>query len=164
MAPHPAAMVNAARLYEWQMAAWALFALAFVVVGAVPLRDGLRRQPRVADQSPMNSTDAVLRQALGLDDGARRIAALVRTLPKDRPAALVLPESEAFSAVAFQLSALCWPRPAPIIRVPTRGDPQLAARIRATHATAAFFTGTEIPADLPHGESLGTQLRFVPLP
>lgn len=164
MAAHPPALVNAARRHEWQVAAWTLFALAFIVVGAVPLRDGLRRQPRVADQSPMNSTDAVFLQALGLPAGANHIGALVRETPKDRPVVIVLPEGDAFSAAAVQISALCWPRPAPMIRVPTKGDTQLAERIRATHAAAAFFMGMEAPADLPPSESLGAQLHFVPLP
>jgi hypothetical protein len=141
-----------------------MFALAFIVVGAVPLRDGLRLQMRVADQGLMNSTDAVLLQALGLHDGARRITAFLREAPKDRPLAIVLPQGNAFSAAAMQLSALAWPRSAPIIRVSANGYAQLGARIRETHAAAAFLIGMEVPADLPQGESVGTQLHFVPLP
>ena len=156
--------MNAARRHEWQVAGWTIFALAFIVVGAAPLRDGLRPQTRVADQGPMNSTDAVLLQSLGLTAGAKRIGALVQEIPTDRSLAIVLPEGDAFSAAAVQLSALSWPRSAPIIRVSTNGYAHLTERIRETHAAAAFFMGMEVPADLPQGESLGTELHFVPLP
>ncbi len=156
--------MNAARRHEWQVAAWTLFALAFVVVGGVPLRDGLRLQTRVADQSAMNSTDAVLQQKLELPNGAQHIATLVRALPQDRPIALILPEEDSLSDAAIQISTLCWPRPAPLIRIPPRGDPQLAERIRAQNTAAAFFIGVEKPAELPSGEPLSARVRFVPLP
>jgi len=157
-------MVNALRRHEWQVAAWAIFALAFVFAGALPLRDGLRQQSRVSDQGAMNSTDALFLQTLGLEDGTRQIIALMRTLPKDGPVALVLPEEDSLSGAAIQLSTLCWPRPAPMIRVPASGNAQLAEHIRATHAAAAFFLGQEVPAGFPQGEALNAQLRFVPLP
>lgn len=161
MSPNPLALVNAARRHEWQVAWWSVFALAFVFVGAVPL-ENIHRQTRVADHSAMNSTDVAFAQTIGVT--AQRIAEIVRDLPQDRPIAIVFSDNALLLLAVSQLSALCWPRPAPLLCVPTRGDSQLAERLYAARPVAAFFVSTEIPAGIPRGEAVSPELHFVLLP
>lgn len=153
--------MNAARRYQWEVLFWTLFAVAFVFVGAVPLENVLKQIP-VKDSGPMNSTDAILGRSVQVK--SERIAELVRLLPKDRPIAIVRPESDSVGLSASQVSVLCWPRSAPQLRVPPEGDPKLSEKLRALHPAAAFFLYTDIPADLPRGEWLSENLQFVPLP
>ena len=150
----------AASRHQWQIVWWSVFALAFVFVGAVPL-ENIRRQIRVTDQGPMNSTDAVFAEAIHTTH--QRIAALVSSVPPERPVAIVFNDDDTLLPAAGQISALCWPRPAPLLRVPRSGG-QLSDRLRATHAAAAFIISVETPADIPRGEAVSEELRFVLLP
>lgn len=148
------------RSQEWQTAGWSLFALAFAAAGAIPL-EAIRRQPQVADQSPLNSSDAVFLRALGLRDGTARIRELLEALPRDRAVVIVHRDDPSLVPAAAQVSVLSWPRPAPWLRVGRDAHPDLAREIFAHHPAAAFFFGVDPPPTMGRGTVLAPELRFV---
>lgn len=148
------------RSQEWQLAGWSLFALAFAVAGAIPI-EAIRRQPQVPDQSPLNSTDAVFLQTLGLHDGSTRIRELLRALPRDRPLAIVQRDDHTLAPAAGQVSVLSWPRAAPWLRVARAGDPELANHISVHQPAAAFFLSVDPPPGMGLATALSPELRFV---
>ena len=148
------------RSQEWQIAGWSLFALAFAVAGAIPI-EAIRRQPRVADQAPLNSTDAVFLRALGLRNGTARIRELIEALPRDRAVVIVYRDDPFLVPAAAQVSVLSWPRPAPWLRVGRDVNPELARQMFDHQSSAAFFFGVDPPPTMNAGTVLAPELRFV---
>ena len=149
------------RFDEWQIAGWSLFALAFAVLGAIPI-EAIRRQPQVTDQTPLNSSDAVFLRALGLRDGSARIRELLQTLPRDRPVLIVHRDDPSLAPAAAQVSVLSWPRPAPWLRAARTGDPEFVKHISVHRPGAAFFFAVDPPPEMKFGSTiLAPDLRFV---
>lgn len=122
--------MNPRRIAEWQIAFWAAFLFAFVGAGAIPF-DGLKRQRRVLDQGPQNSTDSILSSELGLSDGAQRIAECLRDVPADGSVVLIYRGHSLDELPAQLISRLAWPRRIVVGTAPPPGLPIRGPRIPA---------------------------------
>ncbi len=150
--------MDARRRAEWQIAAWFVFLLAFIYVGAVTF-DGLWRNARVRDQGPLNSTDAAFARDLHVENAAQQIDRCLAPLPDGATVAVIYRHGSFHTLPAQLLCEMAWMHG---LRVVTLTEPEQVGReeMDRAGATAAFSLGTEPPPSLAESQRLGRLLYF----
>ncbi len=155
-------MVKVSRLHEWEIAGWIAFALAFAFVGLVPLGN-IRRVPQVADQSPLNSTNAVFR-GLATAGEIDELVQQIRDLPESRPVVIVIRKGTSAMLAANQLSLPTWPRRTRLYEVDGEVPKNILSRDEVSDAAMLIFLGIEPPATLPGVKRMAAHANVVRLP
>ena len=152
--------VNARRLAEWQITLWGIFLACFVGAGALPL-GAVRFQRRTDYQGPYNSVDALLRDEVGLKNGAAKISSMVAELPKDSNISVVYC-STGFDALAGVLtSQILFPRPVEEFRCISPQGSDLDTKKLRERGGVAFFIAIMPAEDLGEVTPVGGRVYLV---
>lgn len=148
-------------LLKIERAFWIIFALAFLGTGlAAMLRN--RTVISSADTTAYSSTDAMLRQTLGVKRGSAPVVSLVSQLPPARPLVLIVNRRDNDSILtALTLSYLAWPH---LLFVSYIEPEDIATTMNSLHqlSLAGVFFYALSPPKMDRSRSLGSKLIFAP--
>jgi hypothetical protein len=145
-------------------AVWIFFLTAHLVIGAFGLT-ALGLRTHVTSQSPLSSTDSVLRSLLGVKNGSSKVADCIEGVAANAPIAIVFEAPGGTELAALQLATLIWPHPAPqVVLHPGQAlDPGWTRT--SPRPFAAFFVGIPPPPRAAaRSQQLGSHLHYWVLP